>query len=438
MPKDVQAQIEELEGRAEKLRSLLRYAPRAFVMEFSGTPKSGKSTSVEAVRQFLSRHGFRVHVLAERAAVCPIPMKGHLFFNTWCASSMLAELLANVESQTDIIIVDRGLFDALVWLTLQEKRGELTGGEARTIGSFLLLDRWRRLIDVPIVMSVSVEEALAREKAMHITAKSGSIMNPTVLSAISCSVDEAISRYGPKFNGVISHDTTNQQVNESNIGLANKILDRLERFLNPDILAVTRREVESLLSGPGDAFGEKAVQNVLGCVESHCRFMARDEVEKNFGYVQIIPSAILKFEDQIFLFERKETDPKYRLFGKTTIWKGCHVSRREGLRIPQMLKEALLERITRLLFLSRTFPVEVLGYCWDAEDEISSRHLGIIYQITIDNSHTALDLKRKEFKSMRGDGFGGRFVDCETLWTQEIQNSLESWSLAIREWLVKR
>ncbi len=100
MGSDLDERAAKLEERAKRLHSLLKYAPRAFVVEFAGTPKSGKSTSVEAIRHFFSRYGFGVHVLAERAAVCPIPMKGHLFFNTWCATSMLAELLANVETQT--------------------------------------------------------------------------------------------------------------------------------------------------------------------------------------------------------------------------------------------------------------------------------------------------------------------------------------------------
>jgi pantothenate kinase len=95
---DNQEMVRALEQRLATLKSTLSYAHRAFVIEFAGTPKSGKSTSVEAIRHFFARNGFRVHVLAERAAVCPIPMKGHLFFNTWCASSMLAELLAKCRS----------------------------------------------------------------------------------------------------------------------------------------------------------------------------------------------------------------------------------------------------------------------------------------------------------------------------------------------------
>jgi predicted NUDIX family phosphoesterase len=437
MTTNIEKEIKKLESRTKKIKTLLQYASRAFVMEFSGTPKSGKTTSVEAIRQFLSRHGFRVHVLTERAAVCPIPMKGHLFFNTWCATSMLAELLANVESQTDIIIVDRGLFDALVWLTLQKKRGEVTSKEAATIDSFLLLDRWRTLIDIPVVLNVSVKDAIDREKALHITSKGGSIMNKQVLTAIVESVDEAISRYSSKFNGVIRHITTGKQVRKSNIDLANKIFDRFESFLNPDILVVTRREIEELPLEQGGLYGKTAVQKVHECIKSHCCFMPRHDAENNIDYVQIIPSAILRYEDEIFVFERKETDPKYHLFGKHTVWKGCHVSKREGIPIPKMMKQALLDRISRELFLSRVFPIKALGYCWDADDQMSSKHLGIIYQIEIDNLYTALDLKKKEFRKMRGHGFTGMFIDYQDIWKHDTEIALESWSLTIKNWINK-
>jgi len=86
MATNIEATVKALEEKVKKVHLHLKYGPRAFVVEFAGTPKSGKSTAVEAVRHFLSRHQFRVHVLSERAALCPIPMKGHLFFKTWCAA----------------------------------------------------------------------------------------------------------------------------------------------------------------------------------------------------------------------------------------------------------------------------------------------------------------------------------------------------------------
>ena len=66
---ELDAKINEVEQRATKLTHSLPLASRAFVIEFAGTPKSGKSTTVEAIRHFLSRSGFRVHVLVERASL---------------------------------------------------------------------------------------------------------------------------------------------------------------------------------------------------------------------------------------------------------------------------------------------------------------------------------------------------------------------------------
>jgi predicted NUDIX family phosphoesterase len=431
MGDDLEKLVTQLEGQAEHVRSLLALASRAFVIEFAGTPKSGKTTAVEAIRHFLSRQGFRVYVLTERAAICPIPMKGHLFFNTWCASSMLAELLANVETPTDVLIVDRGIFDALVWLTLQEKRGELNATEARTIESFLLLPRWRDVIDLVVVMSVSAEDSLKRELDQRITQKMGSIMNPEVLGALVSSVDEAAKRYQSRFRSLLRLDTTGKKPRESNVELASQVLNRLEAYLNPEILVVPRKDIESLYLHEGGAFDVEHLAKLLKTIDMSGHFIRRAEAESRADCVQIIPSGVLTYGGEIFLFQRKETDPKYRLYGRATIWQGAHVQRRETGNIRDLLEPALLERISQSLFLSRLFPVFPLGYAWDRDDERSSRHLGLIYRIEIDNPHTATDLRKKEFRRQRGHGLLGQFVPAAELVAQQGELSLETWSQAI-------
>ena len=203
----IDEQISDLDRRAAALHSIVELASRAFVVEFAGTPKSGKSTSVEAIRHFFRRYGFNVHVLTERADQCPIPMKGHLFFNTWCATSMLAELLENVETTTDIIIVDRGLFDALIWFRTQAKRGELSAKELTDIENFLLMDRWQNLFDLVAVLRASATTALERENANRITTRPGSIMNISMLETLSEAVGDAVDHYGERFKKIIIKDT---------------------------------------------------------------------------------------------------------------------------------------------------------------------------------------------------------------------------------------
>lgn len=401
------------------------------MIEFAGTPKSGKSTSVEAIRHFFARNGFRVHVLAERAALCPIPMKGHLFFNTWCACSMLAELLANVEAEADIIIVDRGIFDALVWLNLQLQRGEITSEEAKTIDSFLLLERWRTLTDLVAVMNVPPQEALARENSQRITTKTGSIMNPEVLSVLSKSVHSAYEKYKEKFDGIILHDTSGTNVRESNTALASKILDSLEPFLNPEILVVPKDSLEALPLENGGYFSDEAVRAAVECITRDGTFVRRSDAESDDNLVQIIPAGILAYMDKVFIFQRKETDSKYRLYGKTTVLEATHTIRKGDLTGTELLENALFARIARSLFLGRHFPMRLIGYCWDKEEKNSSHHFAMVFQVDIDSENTADDLRKKEFRRWRGPSRAGDFLSWSELKGRADELNLEPWSLAI-------
>lgn len=89
------------------------------MLELTGTPKAGKTSTLNMLEGFFKAAGFRVSVLRERAAECPLLMKGHFFFNAWTTATMLAEVLESVESDADLLFLDRGFLDALIWLDLQ-------------------------------------------------------------------------------------------------------------------------------------------------------------------------------------------------------------------------------------------------------------------------------------------------------------------------------
>jgi len=257
-------------------------------------------------------------------------------------------------------------------------------------------------------------------------------MNVDVLGTLSGSVDQAMSDYGPSFGAVYRHDTSNgDDVKASNVRLASAILDSLETFLNPEILVVPRREIEGLSLEKGGSSTTDNRNKMIQCVIDHGKPMRRSEAEADPNYVQIIACGVLVHKNEVFLFQRKERDPKYRLYGKATIWQGTHVPTQTGKQGLDLLKVTLVERITRSLFLSRQFKVEPIGYCWDAEDENSSPHFGVIFRVNIDNDFMAADLRRKEFRKGRGHGLAGSFVDWEKLRSMEAEVNLESWSLAI-------
>src|ERR1041385_7123124 len=108
---------------------------RAFIVEFAGMPKSGKSLAIENLRHFFSHgprlkiavkglewgkaEGFRVHTPAEGVSFrTPNYFKHNGFhFNAWSGAYALQELLeACHDDHHDIVILDRGPWDAGCWL----------------------------------------------------------------------------------------------------------------------------------------------------------------------------------------------------------------------------------------------------------------------------------------------------------------------------------
>jgi predicted ATPase len=126
---------------AKRLQSHLNDLKKSLVIEFGGTPKAGKSTAIAALAKFLRRHKIPVRVVIERASVCPIRDKSQSFFNVWTACTSLAQMLAALDGEPGVTILDRGIFDALVWIHLHHHNGQLTNDEYRRIIDFLRIEK---------------------------------------------------------------------------------------------------------------------------------------------------------------------------------------------------------------------------------------------------------------------------------------------------------
>jgi hypothetical protein len=178
----------ELQVLAERLAREFKAAHRpTLVVEFAGVPKAGKTSTLSHVYSFLRRCGFRCEVVVERASVCPIRDKRHFNFNIWTASTTLAQLLDKTQEpprvdDPDILFLDRGIFDAVCWLTLLERLGRITSEDRTKADDFFLITDWTKRISGVIAMSTTPEDALAREQGLlPVVGSQGSIMNSTVL-----------------------------------------------------------------------------------------------------------------------------------------------------------------------------------------------------------------------------------------------------------------
>lgn len=436
-------QGQQLLGQARKLREILRaQARRAFVVEFTGTPKAGKSTSVETLKRFFKDAGFQVHLLQERAAECPLPMKGHFFFNAWTTATMLAEVLETHETNVDLLILDRGFFDALIWLELQDKRGQLSPQEKRTFKDFVLLERWRSLVDCTVLMTVDPDTALDRENKNQIVRRDGSMMNSGALEEFNSALEVAVREYGSSFD-LVRRDTTNREqgVVETTSEIVSNLVGRMNKWADPDIAVVSKDTVSALFEGKTFLQGTEAAA-ALQKLADRAKFMARSEAERDSDLVQLIAAGVHKFGDKMVVFERDALDKKSTDYGQQKLWIGCHVERTGG-PAQTLLEDAtscLKSRLAQELHLSSGTlqQPELRGLAWDhpdatrrrrASDERPSKHLGIMFESLIPTEHIAKHLENKQFRRM---GRSGRlvtmFMSREDILKCGRDLKLEAWS----------
>ena len=346
---------------------------------------------------------------------------------------MLAELLENVDTTTDIIIADRGLFDALIWFRTQAKRGELSNEELTHIENFLLMDRWKNLFDLVVVLRAKAPTALKRENAHRITQRPGSIMNTSMLETLSDGVVDTVDRHQNAFKNIFVIETDDGDERSVNTGLLDRILGCFESFVNPEVLVVPRRGMEDLLSNAPCAFTPSdEINRMWQIIEKEGQYRRRTEAESDENCIQIVPCGALLHEGRVFLFQRQDRNPKSQLYGKFTIWQGCHAVRpADGQSLMSTVLAALEARIAQSLFISQKLHSRFVGYTWDDSEKGDGRHLGRIYRMDIKSRELAESLKEKEFRRSRGQSLAGDFREIENLRSSMDDVDLEPWSRAI-------
>lgn len=106
----------------KKLSTIFNSEP--YVIEFTGTPRTGKTTLINNLKDFFKKGKFNVGVLEEfttsdnyKKNIYP-KLKNHYtnVVNFEIPKYVLKQLDESLKSNNDIIIVDRSLFDRLIWV----------------------------------------------------------------------------------------------------------------------------------------------------------------------------------------------------------------------------------------------------------------------------------------------------------------------------------
>lgn len=444
---DKQKTIRELEKLAKEVLMLKqrREQRRPLLIEFCGSPKSGKSTTITSLNLFLKRNEFKTVVLTERASICPIDNKTHPFFNLWTLSSTIAEIVKYLDigsDKIDIIIADRGIFDALCWFTWLNKNPNLASPylDNKTfedIKRFTLMDMWRDYIDLIYILKVKPETSIKREYANLLTTKRGTIMKENVLAGFNEAVELVMNQCGSNFRNIeiIQTDTDDTDDDPNRVGyrVTSEVLKSLKDLL-----------IEKIGYFPGSLAKKLkyGVNNVSVIKNERIAFDNRDKVEDS-DLIQPIPIVVItnNKKTKVLVVKKgvKRTSADSPEREKLLTYIGGHI-RIEDLRndtietIKQTLHREIQEEIGESITIAshskkKSHEVSSPFLIYTPDNKVSRKHLAVCYIIEMDLDDKKFKLVSDEFIMKTGTTKSGHILKINEI--KKGKDKPENWSRVI-------
>jgi predicted NUDIX family phosphoesterase len=413
----------EIQKRAENLALEFKTKGRKpVVIEFAGTPKAGKTTTLGTLNVFLKRCGFKVEVVIERASVCPIRDKKHGNFNIWTACTTLAQVLEKTQNpprddDPDVLILDRGLFDSLAWLRMMWKMARIKENELEAAETFLLLPEWQKRISGVIVLTSSPADAMEREEGdLPVEGTTGSIMNPEMLEKFRANTLEACKRLDGHFR-IFQISTSEVTMNKKKTAekVASTVLDLIAEQLDEEILCANKADVVSLFAGKTCLVGAAALP-VAAHFTTAGKFVPRVEAEKTANLVQALPIVVVRTKSgQVLQLRRREKTPNNPLHNKVVIWAGGHVRKEDSSNGHSLIQGALREVHEELRLSLDASALNLVGAIYADVGKGTSQHVAVVYEWRAERDDVVVVLSNTEFSERRGTSLSGKFVEVKDL-----------------------
>jgi predicted NUDIX family phosphoesterase len=437
----LERQIAVLEAQATEVLNLKKDArpKRPIIIEFCGSPKSGKTQAVTSLTIFLKRNGFNVKVLTERASVSPVSDKRSPYFNAWTGSAILTGLipfLSEPVTDVDVVIADRGVFDTLCWFTWLLENGAMSGEEGQDMIAFFLTRRFRRATDLVLAFTASPTASMEREYSQLLTRKFGSIMAPEVLSSYVASVKSTIEKFGPKFKNVTSIDTSALSQNQVAVEVTKTVLETMRDDLVEKVGVVPRVDLQRTVGA--DVTFPLSDLSDAGLTVS---FRPRNVAEGDQSIVQLVPIVVVTDEarKKVMVFRKRKESTAHANSperNRNLLYVGGHMRSDDAFGfdatdLAEITYVTVEREMTEELGTSVRVDREGVFGIWDHEGSDSSqRHLAVVFVGRVNFDEFKVRLDGYELVQPRNSDMSGKVV-AATDASNWPAKTLEPWSRAI-------
>lgn len=398
-----------------------------YVVEFSGLPKAGKTTILRRTSRALATLGIRNTVCTEAATEkVGRDMRSNLFvFNLLCCLENIRSILTELQRKddVDVLLVDRGLMDSMVWIDFVSKVNLLAADHRLTIRDFITLPQWfnrlslivyvkndwrsyqaRYLLDSPIEQSpefVNERFRLLHDCYIEAIGNISRVAAPGLLDVLE--IDGALpqgisaeSVAAPdvlRANWSVANDASKAIVTAILRGIIESNSERVavipaERFVPEGEHVVQQEDLDQFVLAifGRDRNGQKRRVDVGGRShgELQVKYVDRASAEANPSYLQLVAGAFVRRHDRIMVLRHSEAERRQQLVGKRSILVTGHVEEadaRLATRGRNEVEHCLWRELDEELVHLDMPVVKPLCVLRMGDDEMGRRHLGIIYEV---------------------------------------------------------
>lgn len=230
---DYYAKLKQLHASKIELQRLkaLVTLPKPFVIEFSGTPRTGKTTIINNIYDFFKKGGFDVSLIEEftTAKYYKEELKIELDKmesadgNMAIIEEVYKQLQTALSSSKEIILIDRSINDRQIWNYRIFARGDMSEDlyiNAREKYSKLS----KQLIDFLVITYADSLVSLRRDYIYSLALEKRSFLNQENIDEYNNCLKSLQNLFSDSVDSCVLIDTSNSSINNTSIEIASQVL----------------------------------------------------------------------------------------------------------------------------------------------------------------------------------------------------------------------
>jgi predicted NUDIX family phosphoesterase len=166
------------------------------------------------------------------------------------------------------------------------------------------------------------------------------------------------------------------------------------------------------------------IKRFMNRISNNYTIMRRGDAEENTLFKQLIPYAVLKRGNEVFVYERLSGGGETRLHNQLSIGIGGHANEFDGDNIYDLINENLQRELDEELDIEYSIqyknPIKVIGLVNDDQQDVGKVHIGVLVLINLPESTIVSVREVEQLK--------GQWVAIEELSNPDLFDRLESWS----------